>query len=61
MPQVLIHLAAKSYFDTLKTEADKLDINKLVNIFTGLNKLKTETDDLDFGKLQTLPIDFKKK
>ena len=45
----------------MKAEVDKLDINKLVNNLTGLNKLKTKIDDLDVGKFKTLPIDFKKK
>ena len=40
----------------LKTEVDKLDINKLTN----LNYLKTKVDDLDVGKLKTLPVDLKK-
>ena len=53
-------LAAKKYFIALKAEVDKLDINKLVNVPTGLNKLKTKVDDLDVGKLKTVPVDLKK-
>ena len=53
-------LAAKSDFISLKPEVDKLDINKLVNVSTGLNNLKTKVDDLDVGKLKIVPIDLKK-
>ena len=31
-------------------EADKLDINKLVNVPTSLNNLKTKINDMDVGK-----------
>ena len=44
----------------MKAEVDKLDINKLVNVPTGLNNLKTKVDDLDVGKLKTVPVDLKK-
>ena len=40
-------LAAKKDFIALKTEIDKLDIAKLVNVPTSLNNLKTKVDDLD--------------
>ena len=52
--------AAKKDFIALKTEVDKLDINKLVNVLTSLNNLKTKVDDLDVGKLKTVPVDLKK-
>ena len=45
----------------MKAEADRLNINKLVNVTTGLNNLKTLIDDLDVGKLKNIPIDKKKK
>ena len=44
----------------MKTEVDKLDINKLVNVPTSFNNLKTKVDDLDVGKLKTVPVDLKK-
>ena len=44
-------LTAKKDFIALKAEADKLDIDKLVNVPTRLN-LKTKVDDLDVGKLK---------
>ena len=53
-------LAAKKYFIVLKDEVDKLGINKLPNVPSGLNNLKTKVDDLDVGKLKTAPADLKK-
>ena len=47
------NLAAKSDF----IEVDKLDINKLVNLPTSLDKLKK---DLDVGKLKAVPVELKK-
>ena len=44
----------------MKTEVDKLDINKLTNVPTSLDNLKTKVDDLDVGKLKIVPVDFKK-
>ena len=44
----------------LKSEFEKLDINKLVNVPTGLNDLKTKIDELDVGRLKTAFIDLKK-
>ena len=44
----------------MKTEVDKLDIYKLVNVPTGLNNLKTKVDDLDVDKSKTVPTDLKK-
>ena len=38
----------------MKTEIDKLDINKLVNIPTSFNNLKTKVDDLDVAELKTI-------
>ena len=53
-------LATKKDFIVLKSEVEKLDINKLVNVPTGLNKWNIKVDDLDVGKLKTVPIDFRK-
>ena len=44
----------------MKSEADKLDINKLTNVPICLNNLKIKVDDLDVGKLKTVPLDLKK-
>ena len=47
----LIHLIyLLKYFIALKTEIDKLDINKLFNVPTSLSNLK-KIDDLDVDKL----------
>ena len=54
MSQALIHdLVAKKDYITVKSEVDKLDINKLVNIPTSLNDSRTKVDGLDFVKLKT--------
>ena len=53
-------LAAKKDFIALKTEADKLKVNTLVKVQSGLNDLKTQIGDLDVDKLKTVPIDLKK-
>ena len=44
----------------MKGEIEKLQINKLVKILTGLNDLNEKVDDLDVGKLKNVPKDFKK-
>ena len=44
----------------LITEGEKLAIDKLNNVSTGLNNLKTKVNDLDVGKMKTVPVDLKK-
>ena len=44
----------------MKTEVDKLDINKLVNVPTSLNNLKTKCVDLEVGQLKPVPLELKK-
>ena len=44
----------------MKSEFDKLGIDKLTNVPTSLNNLKTKVDDLDVGKLKTVPVKLKK-
>ena len=53
-------LAAKSDLVSLKTEADKLDIDKLLIIPTNLSKFKSKVDKLDIVKLETTPVDLRK-
>ena len=48
-------LAPKKDFIVLKAVFEKLDLDKLVNVPTSVNK-----DDLDVGKLKTVPVDLKK-
>ena len=45
-------VADKKDVIALKTEVDKLNINKLVNVPTSLNNLKTKVEELDIGKLK---------
>ena len=44
----------------MKTEFDKLDIKKPVNIPTSLNNSKTKEDELDVGKLKPVHVELKK-
>ena len=41
----------------MKDEVDKLDINKLVKVLSGMYDLKTKIDKLDIGNLETGPKD----
>ena len=45
-------------FVNLKTTADRLDLDKLKNVSSGLNDLKTKADKLDVDKLTPAPVDF---
>ena len=45
---------------SLKSNVDKLDIDKLKNIPTGLNNLKSKVDNLDADKLVPVPVDLSK-
>ena len=57
MPQASIDtsdLAAKRYLVAFKSNFDKLNTNKLVNVPTSWNNSKTKVDDLD------VPVDLKK-
>ena len=47
-------------FVALKAQVYKLDINKLVNVPTGLNNVKAKVDDLDVDKLKNISVDLKK-
>ena len=59
---MLIHqnLLKKVDLANLKPYVDKLDIDKLKNVPSGLSKLKSKVDKLDIGKLETTPIDSSK-
>ena len=41
----------------LKSEVDKLDIDKLEKVQTDLNRLKSKVDELDVDKLVPVPVD----
>ena len=45
--------ALKTNLASLKTEVDKLDIDKLKSLLNNLSKLKTKVDKLDTDKLVT--------
>ena len=45
---------------SLKSEVDKLDIDKLEKVPTGLNSLKSKVDKLDVDKLVPVPVDLSK-
>ena len=48
--------AKKVDFAGLKSEVDKLDINKLEKVRTALNSLKSKVDKLDVDKLVHVPV-----
>ena len=56
---MLIHhiLLKKTDLVNLKSDADKLDIDKLKNIPNNLSNLQSEVDKLDIGKLETASVD----
>ena len=45
---------------SLKSEADKLDINKLRNVPSYLNSFRNKEDKLDIDKLVPVPVDLSK-
>ena len=44
----------------LKSDIDKLDIDKLKNALSGLNSLKSKVYKIDSDKLETTPVDLSK-
>ena len=52
--------ALKTNLANIKTEVDKLDIDKLVSVPVDLSKLKTKVDKLDIDKLVPVPVDLSK-
>ena len=53
-------VAIKNDLASLKSDVDKLDIDKLKNIPTNLNNLKSKVDKLDGDKLEHVPVDLSK-
>ena len=49
--------AKKSDLANLKSDVDKLNINKLKNVPTNLNDSKSKVDKLDINKLVPVPVD----
>ena len=62
MQQELIHhlLLKKTDLANLKSDVDKLDIDKLKHIPTNLSNLKTTLDKLDVDELVPVPVDLSK-
>ena len=52
--------AFKSNLASLKTEVDKLDIDKLKNLPKSLSNLKNKLDKLDIDKLRPVSVDLSK-
>ena len=52
--------AKKTEIANLKSDVDKLDIDKLKNLASTLSILKSKVDKLDIGKLETTPVDLGK-
>ena len=50
----------KGNLGSLKSNADKLDIDKLKNVPTNLNNLERKVDKLDADKLVPVPVDLNK-
>ena len=49
--------ARKTDLSNLESDIDKLVIDKLKNVPSGLSSLKNEVDKLDIGKLEIAPVD----
>ena len=52
--------AKKVDLPSLKSDADKLDIDRLKNLPTNLNNLKGKVDKLNVDKLVPVPVDLSK-
>ena len=55
-----LKFAKKVDLENLKLKVDKLDIDKLKNVPSGLSSLKSIVDKLDFDKLLPVPVDLSK-
>ena len=53
---VTLDFAKKTDLVNLKSDVDKLDIDKLKNERSGWSNLKSKDDKLDIGKLETTPL-----
>ena len=54
------NFALKTNLSNLKTEVDKLDMDKLRTLSNNLINLKTKVDKLDIDKLTPVPVDLDK-
>ena len=55
-----LNLAKQTDLVNLKSDVDKLDIDKSKNVPSGLSSLKNKVDKLDIGKLETTVVDLSK-
>ena len=55
-----LHFAKKANLVDLKSDVDKLDIDKLKNVPSSLNNFKSKADKLDVDKIVPLPVDLSK-
>ena len=55
-----LNFAKETDLANLKSDVDKLDIDKLKNVPTGLNSLKRKVDELDVDKLVPVPVHLNK-
>ena len=46
-----------TYLSNLKSDVDKLDVNKLKNVASTLSNLKIQVDKSDVNKLAAVPVD----
>ena len=54
------HLSKKTDLANLKSDVDKLDIDKLKNVSNNLSNLKIKVDKLDADKLVPVPVHLNK-
>ena len=54
---ILYHFQKKVGLASLKSDIDKLDIDKLKKVPTSVNNLKSEVYKIDITKVQTTPSD----
>ena len=55
-----LDFAKKTDLANLKSDVDKLDIDKLRNVQSNLGNLKSKVDKLDIDKLVPVPVDVSK-
>ena len=55
-----LYLAKQTDLVNLKSDVDKLDIDKSKNVPSGLSSLKNKVDKLDIGKLETTVVNLSK-
>ena len=55
-----LDFAKKTNLANLKSDEDKLDIDKFKNVPSNLSNFKSKVDKLDIGKLGTTPVDLSK-